>query len=122
MATNYHQDGTTVHYTNATGSDIASGAPVVIGSQLGVAIVDIADGDSGAVRMEGVFALPKAATTVIAQGAAVDYDGSAGAIDGDITAAAGDLIGCGVAWAAAATADELVMVKLNAAAATVQSA
>ena len=122
MATNYHQDGTTVHYTNATGSDIASGAPVVIGSQLGVAIVDIADGASGAVRMEGVFALPKATGSAIGLGDAVDFDLSAGAIDGGITAAAGDLLGCGVAWASAATADELVMVKLNAAAATVQSA
>jgi predicted RecA/RadA family phage recombinase len=122
MATNYHQDGTTVHYTNATGSDIASGAPVVIGGQIGVAIVDIADGDSGAVRMEGVFALPKAAGSAIGQGDAVDFDLSEGKIDGDITAAAGDLLGCGVAWADAATADELVMVKLNAAAATVQGA
>jgi predicted RecA/RadA family phage recombinase len=122
MATNYHQDGTTVHYTNGTGSDIASGAPVVIGALLGVAVTDIADGHSGAVITEGVVELPKATGSAIAQGAAVDFDLSAGAIDGSITPAAGDLLGCGVAWAAAEAADEVVMVKLNAAAATVQGA
>ena len=119
MATNYHQDGTTVHYTNGTGSDIASGAPVVIGAQIGVAIVDIANGASGAVGVEGVFALPKAAGSAIGLGDAVDFDVSEAKIDGAITAATGDLIGCGVAWAAAAAGDEQVMVKLNARAASI---
>lgn len=119
MATNFNQDGQTVTWTNGTGSDVASGAAVVIGSQLGVAITDIADGESGAVAMEGVFSLPKTAGSAIALGAAVDYDVSTSTVNGDITAATGDLIGCGVAWAAAESADETVMVKLNASAAAV---
>ena len=29
---NYLQPGDTLHYTNATGADIAAGAPVIVGS------------------------------------------------------------------------------------------
>ncbi len=119
MATNYHQDGQTVDYTNATGTDIASGDPVVIGSQLGVAITDIADTESGAVAMEGVFSIPKATGTAINQGAAVDFDVSVGNADGGLTPATGDLTGCGIAWATAASGDTTVLVKLNASAATI---
>ncbi|MFW6344708.1 MAG: DUF2190 family protein [Halomonas sp.] len=122
MATNYSQDGQTVTWTNDTGSDVSSGDPVVLGSQLGVAITDIADGDIGGVALEGVWELPKATGSAIDFGAVVDYDDSASKIDGDITAAEGDLLGCGVAWADAGSDDETVMVKINASGATIQGA
>lgn len=120
MATNYHQDGTTLDYTNATGSAILSGAPVVIGGLLAVAIADIAPGETGAVKTTGVFELPKGANA-IEQGAAVDFDVSEGAVDVIGTAASGDLTGCGVAWQAADAEDATVHVKLNASAATVKA-
>lgn len=119
MATNYSQDGQTVTWTNDTGSDVASGQAVVIGGQLGVAIADIADTESGAVAMEGVFSIPKATGTAINQGASVDFDVSVGNADGGLTPATGDLTGCGIAWATAASGDTTVLVKLNASAAAV---
>ncbi len=124
MATNYHQHGQTVDWTNGTGSNVASGDPVVIGTQLGVAITDIANGESGTVAMEGVFSIPKATGSAINQGTAVDFDVSEGNANGSLTPATGDLTGCGIAWATAAwpgaeRADATVMVKLNASAASV---
>jgi predicted RecA/RadA family phage recombinase len=119
MATNYTQDGQSITWANGTGSPVASGDPVVIGTQLGVAITDIADTESGAVFLGGVFSIPKSTGSAIAIGAAVDYDISTAKVNGSITPATGDLIGCGVAWAAAASADTTVLVKLNAAGASV---
>ncbi|KGE78269.1 DUF2190 family protein [Halomonas salina] len=119
MATNYHQDGQTIHYQNDTGSDIASGAPVVVGGLLCVAIVDIANGASGTLIAEGVASIPKATGSAINQGAAVDFDVSAGNANGNLTPDTGDLTGCGVAWETAASGDTTVLVKLNARAATV---
>lgn len=118
MATNYHQDGTTLIYTNDTGSAILSGAAVVIGGLLAVAIADIAAGESGAVVTEGVFVLPKGSKAATA-GQAIDFDVSAGAIDAIDTPASGDLTGCGVVWVSADAGDDVVAVKLNASAATV---
>lgn len=119
MATNFIQDGQTITWTNGTGSDVASGDPVVVVGLLGLAVTDIANGDSGAVIVEGVVEIPKATGSAINQGAAVDFDVSTGKANGSITPATGDLSGCGVAWATAASADETVMVKLNARAASI---
>lgn len=120
MATNYHQDGSTLDYTNDTGSAILSGAAVIIGGLLTVAITDIANGETGAVKADGVFELPKGANA-IEQGAAVDFDVSESAVDVIGTAETGDLTGCGVAWAKAEAGDNTVMVKVNASAASVKA-
>lgn len=119
---NYIQEGERITWTNGTGSDVAAGDPVVIGSQIGVACVDIADGDSGAVAMEGVFELPKATGTAIPQGDKALFivaDGNFNAAS--TTAAAGDISGCCVAWEAAASAATVVRVKLNVGAGTVEA-
>ncbi|MGM0703881.1 MAG: DUF2190 family protein [Pseudomonadota bacterium] len=121
MATNYVQDGQTIHWTNGTGSDVASGDPVVVGGLLCVAVTDIPDGDSGALIAEGVAEIPKASGSAINQGTSVDFDASEGRADGDLTPAAGDLTGCGVAWKSADSDAETVMVKLNARAASISS-
>lgn len=114
MSTTYKKDGTTIVYANASGSDISSGDVVVIGQQIGVALVDIADGASGAVSMSGVHNLPKVSGAEIAAGESVIWDASAGAFDDNAaTPATGDVSGCCVAWEAGGNGDTEIAVKLN---------
>lgn len=113
---NYVQDGDRITYTNGTGSDIASGDPVVIGSTIGVACADIASGATGAVAIDGVYTLPKVADTsghAIAQGDIMLFDISVGKFDiKTATDAAGDILGGAVAVTAATSAATTVDVKL----------
>lgn len=114
MATNYVQTGSVLDYSNDTGADIASGDVVVMGSLVGVAITDIADGELGAVSVEGVWRLPKVTTEDIGAGDYLTFDVSAGGfIHGDTTPATGDLVGGCVAMAAAANGVSTVLAKLN---------
>ena len=119
MATNRVQPGQVIYWTNATGSAVVSGQVVVIGTIVGVALQDIANGDSGDVAVDEVFTLPKA-TGAITQGARVYWDadgdplgGTAGT--GAITTTAASNTLAGYAFAAAAEAATTVDVKLNAA-------
>ena len=92
MAKNYKQEGDVIQYT--AGSNISSGAVVKIGQILGVALVDIASGETGSVRIEGVFTVPKVSGAVIAQGESLTWDVSAGAFDDNAaTPATGDVTG-----------------------------
>lgn len=112
MATNYVSQGATIDYT--AGADISSGDVVVIGQQIGVALTDIANGETGAVAIEGVFTVPKVSAAEIAQGESVIYDVSASAFDDNAaTPATGDVSGCCVAVEAAAATTTTVKVKLN---------
>ena len=114
MAKNYVQAGEVVDFTNGTGSDIASGDVVPMGSLIGVAITDIPDGATGAVGVEGVWELPKVESAVIGAGETVNWDASAGAFDDNqATPATGDRSGGCVAVAAADNGDTTVLVKLN---------
>lgn len=114
MAKNYVQAGEVVDFTNGTGSDIASGDVVPMGSLIGVAITDIPDGETGAVGVEGVWEMPKVSAAVIAAGETVTWDASAGAFDDNqATPATGDLTDGCVAVAAAGNGEETVLVKLN---------
>lgn len=111
---NYIQDGDRLTWTNGTGSDVAAGAPVVIGNLIGVACVAIANGASGAVAMEGVFTLPKATGSAWTAGSRLLWDASAARFDvGTATPATGDVSVCCVAWGAAASADTTGLVKIN---------
>lgn len=74
MATNYIQDGEVLDFTNGSGSDIASGAVVVSNDLVGVALTDIADGDTGAVATEGVFEVAKETPLAINFGDKVYWD------------------------------------------------
>jgi len=115
MATNMVRDSVqTLEYTNA-GSAITSGAVVVVGSQVCVALVDIANGATGTVARSGEYNLPKADAAVIAQGEAILWDSSAGNFDdGAAIAAAGDVIGgCIAGEAKGATTSENIKVILN---------
>lgn len=52
---NYIAAGRVWDYTNTTGSVITSGSVVVMDSQVGISVGDIAIGDIGAVNMEGCY-------------------------------------------------------------------
>ncbi|WP_018126131.1 DUF2190 family protein [Desulfovibrio oxyclinae] len=68
MSQTYIRDGRTMPYENSTGSNIASGQAVLVGSRVGIAISDIPDGESGPLAMTGVHALPKVSADDAAQG------------------------------------------------------
>ncbi len=114
MATNYIQPGAVFDYANDTGSDIESGDVVPVGAAIGVALVDIADGESGSVQTEGVFSAPKG-SNAITQGMALIWDASENAFDdpAEVTAAAGDIEGNAIAFEAAEAGDSTVKVKLT---------
>lgn len=110
---NYVDDGTTVNYTNA-GSAIASGDVVVLKHSIGVALVDIATGDTGAVQVKGKVSVPKVSAAVFVAGEKLVYDVSAGAFDDSAAvAAAGDLTGAAVAAADGAATETTCTVILT---------
>lgn len=98
MAKNYLEAGDVIQHTAA--ADIASGAVVRIGNLLGVALVDIANGKTGSVKLGGVFTVPKVSGAVIGKGETLTWDASAGAFDDNAaTPASGDITGAAaVAW------------------------
>lgn len=116
---NFVMKGDVIAYTNSGGTTIASGSVILIGVLLGVAVADIAPGESGAVRISGVVALPKNPATAVAAGDALDYDVSAKRLDKVGSPAAGDLVGCCVAVTPAGSSADTVEVLLNVAGGTV---
>ena len=106
MSTNQINEGTIVSYTNATGSDIAANAVVVMGKMVGIALNDIANGASGAVAVKGSFQVSKkTATDVIAQGTVLVYDSGVEAASAGTT-----LDGVVVGHAAAASSSAVTTV------------
>ena len=118
MATNYIQDGAVIDWTNS-GTAVSSGDVVAIGTNgdaiLGVALVDIANGATGSVQIEGVFEVPKADAAVIAIGEFVIWDSSAGNFDDNAaTPATGDVSdGAFAIESKGATTSETIKVKLT---------
>jgi predicted RecA/RadA family phage recombinase len=104
---NFVQPGEKITYTNGTGSAITSGSPVVIGSLVGVAMGDIADGATGEVLLEGVVELTKTTPLAIAQGDEVFWSTSTN----KVTKTATDKP-LGTAHAAAGSSDTSAQVKL----------
>lgn len=105
MARTFIKPGKTMEFANDTGGDFASGDVLVIGVYLAVALVDIADGESGTVSISGVHELPKVAGTAWTQGSALAWDASGEGFVPTVTPATGDLEGGAIAHAAAASAD-----------------
>lgn len=108
MAQNHVQKGDVLEWTNGTGSDVASGDVVVIGTLVGVALVDIADDESGSVAIKEVWVLPKSTGNALAQGAACYLTSG-----GSITPTATENTYAGKVARAAASADTQVEVLLN---------
>lgn len=113
MAKNYVREGGNIDWTNG-GTAVASGDVVIIGALVAIALVDIANGATGAVATEGVFEVPKKDAAVIAAGETVLFDSlTADFDDNAATPAAGDVLGG--AWAIegkGATVSETIKVKL----------
>ncbi|WP_226649614.1 DUF2190 family protein [Microbulbifer variabilis] len=105
MATNFVQDGRMLDYTNSTSAVITSGQVIAVGAVLGVAMDDIAVGESGVIAIDGVFTVPKVSGAVIGQGESLTWDVSAAAFDDSAaTAATGDITGA-TTFAAEAAGD-----------------
>ncbi|WP_434340190.1 DUF2190 family protein [Motilimonas cestriensis] len=105
---NYQQDGNTTTWLNDTGAAVVSGELVIVGDLAGVAVKNIAIGESGTLITTGVVTLPKVTANDIAHGVTV-YATSAGNIT---TTASGNKL-AGKAWTAAAAGTDAVDVKLN---------
>jgi predicted RecA/RadA family phage recombinase len=73
---NFIQNGDMISVTAPAGG-IASGQGIVVGSLFGVAAKAAAEGESVEIATTGVYELPKAPATVIAQGARVAWDDAA---------------------------------------------
>jgi predicted RecA/RadA family phage recombinase len=115
MAKNYIQEGKVIPFT-ASGAK-TSGQVVVVGSIVGVAAGDVANGAAGELIVKGVVEIP-AATAEITVGAAVYWDadgdpvgGTAGSGAATATATDNTLIGYSIAAKAAAGAKIKVLLK-----------
>lgn len=106
---NSHSSGNTVQI--AAPSALTSGVPFILGTMLAVPVTNAASGDLVAAQIEGAFTFPKLSTAVIAAGAKLHWDVSAGEF---IVAASatGDLENCAVALAAAGNGTTTVAAKL----------
>ncbi|MBH1476539.1 DUF2190 family protein [Stenotrophomonas maltophilia] len=114
MAKNFVSDGDVILWTNNSGQGVASGQAVVIGHQLGVALVAIAVDAAGSVALGGVFTLPKVPAATFEQGEKLVWDASANAFDGsEATTAAGDITGAAFAWTAGAAGQATAEVRLS---------
>ncbi|MHC1697770.1 MAG: capsid cement protein [Geobacteraceae bacterium] len=125
MAKNFVYEGKTINYTNGTAAAIVSGAPVVVGCLVCVALTDIAVGAVGVLATEGVWELPKVAGAsghAIAQGTTALFDISEAKFDINTTvAAAGDISKSCVATEAALTTATTVNVKINVGPGTIEA-
>lgn len=115
---NYVDGGTTVNYSNSSGSAIASGTMLVMGHTVGVALADIANGSSGAVQVAGKVTAAKVSAAVFAVGEKLVFDISAGSgagafDDSSATPAAGDITGGAVAAVAGAASETTCTVILT---------
>jgi predicted RecA/RadA family phage recombinase len=102
---NYINDGTTMLYTNGGGATIASGTVVLAKHTLGVALADIAVGETGVLKIKGRVTAPKVSGAAFVAGEKLIWDISAntntGAFDdSSATPATGDITGAAVAAAA----------------------
>ena len=112
MATNLKADGDVLDYV--AGATIASGAVVVTGDLVGVALKSMVSGDTAALAIKGVWEVAKATGTAWVQGDSLDWDDSASEFDKAIAVpAAGDVENCCVAYEAAASGAVLAKVRLT---------
>lgn len=106
MSAKFWQKGEVMDYTPSA-ADVANGDVVDLSTRIGVAGDDIAKGATGPVYVEGVFEIAKA-TGAITLGAAVYFDKT----NKNISTTSSGNTPAGYAFAAAASADTTVLVKL----------
>lgn len=105
---NFVQIGDVLDYT--PGSAVSSGAVVVMGVRVGIAVADIAANATGAVRVKGVVELAKLSTDTPAQGALLYWDAG----NSRLTTTAGSNVLAGYAAKAAGNGATTVWLHLNA--------
>lgn len=88
---------------------VSSGAMVLIGTKVGVAVADIAAGVAGSVQMTGEFQIAKLSTDVVAQGAALYWDNT----NKRLTTTAGGNTYAGYATGAAGNGTTTVNININ---------
>ncbi|MGF6116689.1 putative RecA/RadA family phage recombinase [Janthinobacterium lividum] len=108
MAKNYIQEGNVLSYT-ATAT-VASGAVVVIGERIAIALANIAASETGAITIEGVFKVSKLSTDVVDQGDLLYWDAANSRLT---TTTAGNTL-AGFATAPAGAGVGTVNIKINA--------
>lgn len=108
---NYVQSGGVLDHT--PGADVTGGDPVVMGATVGVAVGDIASGETGAVAVEGVYQVAKATGTAWTQGDVLDFDKSEGKFAKNLSTSSGDVTGCAIAAADATSGATSGNVKLT---------
>jgi predicted RecA/RadA family phage recombinase len=115
MATNFtkpHPENTRVDFANGTGSAIAAGDLVQVGTLWGVAITDIAVNAIGSVETAGRVELTKPAATAIAQGQTLFKNAASDQVS--VTPTAGPVLGrASEAAAASATHVEVDLNVIN---------
>lgn len=110
---NYTRDGNTLDYANA-GSAIASGDVVVTGHTIGVALTDIATGETGELIITGQVRVPKVSGAVFVVGEKLIWDASAGKFDDSAASpATGDITGGAIAAIAGANTETFCEVILT---------
>lgn len=120
----YWQRGESIDYTNSGDTTLAANTVVLYGSRLGIVAADIPAGKTGALLVEGVYELPKEyadSGKALTAGQEVQWDNSNSYIkaavaqvvaEGAVTTEASAVHGFVVA--AAASAAQKVLVKINA--------
>lgn len=102
----YRREGKKLDYV-VTGSDIAAGTPVVVGSIVGIAEAGGKVGDVIALTTSGVFEFET-------DGAGINQGAAVYLVDGKASATKGAGVDLGKAWSAgAATSGATVLVKIN---------
>lgn len=109
MAKNYVQEGEVIEIT-AGGVAIASGAVVVMGKRVAIALADIPALTTGSGSVTGVWNQPKVPAEVVAQGDELYWDDAADRM----TKTAGANVMAGYAFVAAGAGATTVNVKINA--------
>jgi predicted RecA/RadA family phage recombinase len=115
MTVKFVQVGNVVDYT--AGADISAGDLVLMSHTIGVALTDIANGDTGAVAIEGVFeGVPKVSAAEFAVGEKLILDVSAtpdAFDDSSATPATGDITGGAIAVKAGTNGQTTCTIKLT---------
>ncbi len=108
MARGHVDPGKTMTFANTTGMAIAASSVVVAGDVIGIALGDIAIGDTGEIGICEQWTLPKEAALAIPQGKKVYYDAAAKTVNLTNTN-----MFAGIAMLPAAASDATVSVLIN---------
>lgn len=112
MTTAYQRNGERLTIT--AGSAIAANSIVRVGNVVGVALGNLATGESGEIGLSGVYRVPKVTAAVIAQGGGIVFKAAtANVADSTAATIAGDVAVGPWAYAAEAAGNGATTVLIN---------